>query len=91
MFCTQFRSLLAHFCALTRFLLRATELEHDAGVLRSIFTELVFHYTKSILFNFTLSMKFEAHAYTCDSCINTYLDKFSLLTSCQDDRGVGIS
>lgn len=67
MFCTQSRFSLAHFCALTRFLLKAAELEHDAGVLCSMFTELVFHYTKSILFNFTLSMRFGAHAYqTCD-------------------------
>lgn len=70
MFCAQSRFLVAHFCALTRFLLRATELEHDAGVLCSIFTELVFHYTSSILFHFTSSMRFEAHAYTCDSCID---------------------
>lgn len=85
MFCAQSRFLLAHCYTLTRFLLRATELGHDAGVLSSIFTGLVFHYTKSILFNFILSMRFEAHAYTGDSCINTYLDKLSLLTSCQDN------
>lgn len=90
MFCAQSGFLLACFCALTRFLLRATELEHDE-VLCSLCTELVFHYNKSILFNLTLSMRFEAHAYSCDSCINTYLDKFSLLTSCQDSWDVGIS
>lgn len=79
MFCAQSGFLLAHFCVLTRFLLRATELEHDAEVLCSLCPELVFHYNKSILFNLTLSMRFEAHTYSCDSCINTYLDKFHCL------------
>lgn len=79
MFYAQSRFLLAHFRALTRFLLRATELGHDAGVLSSIFNGLVFHYTKSILFNFILSMRFKTHAYTCDSCINTWINYHCLL------------
>jgi len=50
-------------------------------------------YCTSILFDFTLHGRLEADAYTYASCINTYMDKFSLLTSqmkSQDSWHVGI-
>lgn len=41
------------------------------------FTELAFHCTKFVLFNFTLPERVEAHTHV----LHIYMDKFSLLTS----------